>query len=108
MLKNRITQRKATGSAFKNSRKIILKQDYKEGYLLKSDYNNDTRNIVKVRLMPGREPFRADLFDLGALNLPQKYTSPVRLSREKLDDLKTLLPLLPATKPYYYEDLIRS
>ena len=108
LLKNMIAQRKAAGSTLKNSRKIVLKQEYMEGYQLKSDYNNDNSNVVKVRLMPGRVPFNINLFNLASQILQQKYTSPVRLSKEKIDDLQTLLTLLPAAKARYYEDLISS
>lgn len=107
-LKNSIIQRKATDSAFKNSTKYILKQESMGGYLFKSDYNNDSSNIVKVRFMPGMKPFSANLFALGTQTLRQKYTYPVRLSKEKIDDVKALLTLLPAAKARYCEDLIRS
>ncbi|KAK3858615.1 hypothetical protein Pcinc_035203 [Petrolisthes cinctipes] len=70
-----ITKRKAPGSTFKHSHKIFLRLEFREGYLLKSDYEADNENVTNVRLQKGRAAWSRKLFDLFAPPLPSQSTT---------------------------------
>ena len=103
-----VTKRKAVGSSFKDSRKILLRNDYLEGYLLKSDYEADDSNITRVRLQKGRArvAWSRQLFDLSAHPLTKQYNGPISLTPEKVRDLQYLLTLLPTMSHPFYQEII--
>ncbi|KAK8375197.1 hypothetical protein O3P69_015668 [Scylla paramamosain] len=76
------------------------------GYLVKSDYEPDDNNIIKVRLQKGRAAWSHQLFDLSTQPLPQKYTSPIALRPEKVRDLQSLLALMPQNAHPFYRSII--
>ncbi|KAG0695094.1 Nucleolar protein 8 [Chionoecetes opilio] len=70
-------------------------------YLLKSDYEADSENIIEVRLQKGRAAWSHKVFDLSAPRLPKHYSCPLALKKEKVRDLQYLLDLMPVNKQTY-------
>lgn len=75
VLQNKITKRKVSTKAFRNVKKILVKLQYREGYLLKPDYSHGDAYATKVRVMPGKSAFHIQTFDLSKVPLLTKYES---------------------------------
>ena len=101
-----VTKRKSPGSTFRDCRKLLLRLAYRQGYLLKSDYEADDNNITEVRLQKGRAAWSRKLFDLSAQPLPKQYTGPLVLRPEKVRDLQFLLALMPQNAHPFYWSII--
>ncbi|KAG0716245.1 Solute carrier family 35 member F5 [Chionoecetes opilio] len=86
--------------------KILLRLAFREGYLLKSDYEADSENITEVRLQKGRAAWSRKVFDLSAPRLPKHYSRPLALKKEKVRDLQYLLDLMPVNKQTFYNTII--
>ncbi|KAG0726080.1 Retrovirus-related Pol polyprotein from type-1 retrotransposable element R2 [Chionoecetes opilio] len=86
--------------------KILLCLAFREGYLLKLDYEADSENITEVRLQKGRAAWSRKVFDLSALRLPKHYSRPLALTKEKVCDLQYLLDLMPVNKQTFYNNII--
>ncbi|KAG0714266.1 hypothetical protein GWK47_014468 [Chionoecetes opilio] len=86
--------------------KILLRLAFREGCLLKSDYEADSENITEVRLQKGRAAWSRKVFDLSAPRLPKHYSRPLALKKEKLHDLQYLLDLMPVNKQTFYNNII--
>lgn len=101
-----VTKRRPPGTTFRDCRKLLFRLAYPQGYLVKSDYEPDDNNIIKVRLQKGRAAWSHQLFDLSTQPLPQKYTSPIALRPEKVRDLQSLLALMPQNAHPFYRSII--
>ncbi|KAG0717398.1 hypothetical protein GWK47_054537 [Chionoecetes opilio] len=88
--------------------KIFLRLAFREGYLLKSDYEADSENITEVRLQKGRVAWSRKVFDLSAPRLPKHYSRPLALKKEKVRDLQYLLDLMPVNKQTFYNNIINA
>ncbi|KAG0712923.1 hypothetical protein GWK47_001966 [Chionoecetes opilio] len=86
--------------------KILLHLAFREGYLLKSDYEADGENITEVRLQKGRPAWSRKVFDLSVPRLPKHYSRPLALKKEKVCDLQYLLDLMPVNKQTFYNNKI--
>ncbi|KAG0711579.1 hypothetical protein GWK47_020361 [Chionoecetes opilio] len=86
--------------------KILLRLAFREGYLLKSDYEADSENITEVRMQKGRAAWSRKVFDLSAPRLPKHYSRPLALKKEKVRDLQYLLDLMPVNKQTFYNNII--
>ncbi|KAG0713993.1 hypothetical protein GWK47_014971 [Chionoecetes opilio] len=86
--------------------KILLCLAFREGYLLKSDYEADSENITEVRLQKGRAAWSRKVFDLSAPRLPKHYSRPLALKKEIVRDLQYLLDLMPVNKETFYNYII--
>ncbi|KAG0718381.1 hypothetical protein GWK47_052487 [Chionoecetes opilio] len=86
--------------------KILLCLTFREGYLLKSDYEADSENITEVRLQKGRAAWSRKVFDLSVPRLPKQYSRPLALKKEKVRDLQYLLDLMPVNKQTFYNNII--
>ena len=89
--------RRATGGTFHIARQLVVDKNYKEGYLLKSDYVlgvDDSPNTTKCRLMKSRKGYNKKLFDLSSVTLAPKYPELRRLDGKKVKDLQTLTQFL--------------
>ncbi|KAG0714678.1 hypothetical protein GWK47_013635 [Chionoecetes opilio] len=86
--------------------KILLRLAFREGYLLKSDYETDSENINEVRLQKGRAAWSRKVFDLSAPRLPKHYSRPLALKKEKVRNLQYLLDLMPVNKQTFYNYII--
>ncbi|KAG0700699.1 Lamin-B receptor [Chionoecetes opilio] len=64
--------------------KILLRLAFREGCLLKSDYEADGENITEVRLQKGRTAWCSKVFDLSDPRLPKHYSRPLALKKEKV------------------------
>ena len=89
-LLGRITKRKVAGRLFSSAAQIVVAAEYKEGYLLKPDYDTLDAAATKVRVMQGMRRFSAAEFNLAREDLPLKYASERLLQKEKVDDLEAL------------------
>ncbi|KAG0729050.1 hypothetical protein GWK47_031183 [Chionoecetes opilio] len=81
--------------------KILLRLAFREGYLLKSDYEADSENITEVRLQKGLAAWSRKVFDLSVPRLPRHDSRPLALKKEKVRDLQYLLDLMPVNKQTY-------
>ncbi|KAG0719726.1 hypothetical protein GWK47_049924 [Chionoecetes opilio] len=86
--------------------KILLRLAFREGYLLKSDYEADSENITEVRLQKGRTAWSRKVFDLSVPRLPMHHSRPLALKKEKVRDLHYLLDLMPVNKQTFYNNII--
>ncbi|KAG0719952.1 hypothetical protein GWK47_049433 [Chionoecetes opilio] len=86
--------------------KILLRLAFREGYLLKSDYEADSENITEVRLQKGRAAWSRKAFDLSVPRRPKHYSRPLALKKEKVRDLQYLLDLMPVNKQTFYNNII--
>ncbi|KAG0721411.1 hypothetical protein GWK47_006373 [Chionoecetes opilio] len=86
--------------------KILLRLGFREGCLLKSDYEADGENITAVRLQKGRAAWSRKVLDLSAPRLPKHYSRPLALKKEKVRDLQYLLDLMPVNKQTFYNNII--
>ncbi|KAG0728952.1 hypothetical protein GWK47_031367 [Chionoecetes opilio] len=80
--------------------KILLRLAFREGYLLKSDFETDSENITEVRLQKGRAAWSRKVFDLSVLRLPKHYSRPLALKKEKVRDP------MPVNKQTFYNNII--
>ena len=105
VLQATITNRTKTLCNFSKGKVFVFDANYKQGFTIKSSFN-DT-DPAKVRLQKGRKQFYdSNIFDLGKQNLPQKYTSPIKLNVKKLEDLQAMLLYIPPHHKAFTEDLI--
>ncbi|KAG0726611.1 hypothetical protein GWK47_036172 [Chionoecetes opilio] len=86
--------------------KILLRLAFREGCLLKSDYEADSENITEVRLQKGRAAWSRKVFDLSVPRLPKHYSCPLALKKKKVCDLQYLLNLMPVNKQTFYNNII--
>ncbi|KAG0718683.1 hypothetical protein GWK47_051967 [Chionoecetes opilio] len=86
--------------------KILLRLAFREGYLLKPDYEADSENITEVRLQKGRAAWSRKVFDLSAPRLLKHYSRPLAFKKEKVHDLQYLLDLMPVNKQTFYNNII--
>ncbi|KAG0720936.1 hypothetical protein GWK47_047435 [Chionoecetes opilio] len=86
--------------------KILPRLAFREGYLLKSDYEADGENIPEVRLQKGWAARSRKVFDLSAPRLPKHYSRPLAFIKEKVRDLQYLLDLMPVNKQTFYNNII--
>ena len=108
LLQNSITKRKSKELNFQDARVIIFDANYKEGFKIKKNYEEDTPEH-KVRLMPGRKGYSRELFNLGTVDLPPKYQVAIPLSQEKISDIKDLLIYIhPIHKADYFRHIIEA
>ncbi|KAK3885017.1 hypothetical protein Pcinc_010672 [Petrolisthes cinctipes] len=104
VLQNHITKRQAPGRTFKDARKLLFRLNYKEGFIIKSDYASD--NIyTELRLMKGRASYSRDRFNLSVFHLPPLYNNPIPLTEENVRDLQSLFTLLPSDKRTFYQSI---
>lgn len=109
LLKTMVTRRRATASTFKNAKMIILNSEYKEGYVLLQDYDaTNFTNATRMRLMPGRDPYSPNNFNLSTIQLTPKYDRPLRLDQEKVADIRSLYPLLSVAEQQFYENIFQN
>lgn len=97
-----VTRRK-TDVNFSNATQLIVTYQYKEGFLLKTDYNmmSDDTNTIRCRLMKGQAKYSPKLFDLSQIDMPVKYATPRALDKKKVDDLRSMLSLVkPSARPW--------
>lgn len=114
VMEHYITKRKAPGSTFKDARKIMLRLEFREGYLLKSDYEPAGTNVTEVVLQKGRltkgerqgSIWSREKFDLSAVPLPPKYTQPLLLRDGKVEDIAFLMKLLPLNEQVFYQKIV--
>ena len=50
--------------------------------------------------------YNSHLFNLATIRPPIKYETPVKLTEMKLEDIKSLLPLIPPEHRSFMDDLI--
>ena len=55
--------------------------------------------------MKGKGAWSRDRFNLSTVPLPPLYDAPLKLSEEKLSDLRSLLCLMPDEKKAFYQGL---
>ncbi|MPC91568.1 hypothetical protein E2C01_086613 [Portunus trituberculatus] len=90
-----MTKRKASQGKFSKSSQIVVKDAYKEGFLIKDHYSGIDEDAVKVRLQPGRKSYDFGNFHLENLNMIRKYNQERLLKKSKVNQLKSLLPFYP-------------
>ena len=104
-----VTRRK-TNVNFSNATQLIVTYQYKEGFLLKTDYNmtSDDKNAVRCRLMKGQGKYSCKQFDLSKIDLPVKYSSPRALDKKKVDDLRSMLGCVNPVAKEWMQQLINT
>ncbi|KAG0717042.1 hypothetical protein GWK47_055240 [Chionoecetes opilio] len=110
-LKSACTLRRTQSVGFAKARQLVVDAQYPEGYVMKNTYNFDeeTDGVDKrVRLMPGRSPYQAQLFNLANEDFPLKYAASVRLAPAKLRDLRLLFNLLDNRGRAWLENVFTS
>ncbi|XP_064085627.1 uncharacterized protein LOC135200853 [Macrobrachium nipponense] len=108
LLQSRITNRTSKTTSLQDARVIVYDCRYGEGYAIKNNYDvADTSDNHQVRLMKGRGKYSQMAFDLSEVTLPPRYTTPIPLSKEKLQDIKDLvLYVTPLESAQYFRDII--
>ena len=93
------TVRKAQG--FAKARQLVVDSQFKEGYVIRNHYMLDHPQFelgcpddAKVRLMPGKARYNNDTFNLATVDLPNKYARCVKLTAEKVKDLRSMFNFL--------------
>ena len=105
VLQTWITNRSRTGAIFSNGKVFIFDENYKQGFGIKATYNQ--LDVTNVKLQKGRlTTYNSHLFNLATIRPPIKYETPVKLTEMKLEDIKTLLPLIPPEHRSFMDDLI--
>ena len=97
-----VTKRK-TAINFSTASQLIVTYQYKEGFLLKTDYNfkSDDTNTFRCRLMKGQAKYSPKMFDLSNMKLLMKYPAARVLDKKKVDDLRSMLDyLLPLSREW--------
>ncbi|MPC96090.1 hypothetical protein E2C01_091328 [Portunus trituberculatus] len=91
----------------------MLRDTFKEGYLLKPDYDTTGNNITEVVLQKGRRLqstsgsiWTRNKFDLSAVPLTPKYTQPLLLRDGKVDDISFLMYLIPSEDHPFYQKIV--
>ena len=107
-MQNFITKRTSKTTNLLNARVIIFDINYKDGFILKESYDlEDTEDEHRVRLMKGRAAYSSKAFNLSEPVLNARYNAPIPLTKEKLQDLKDLLPYIaPLEKQSYLRSVI--
>ena len=108
ILQKFITKRTSKTTAVHNARVIIYDISYMEGIILKESYDlEDTEDEHPVRLMKGRAAYSRKAFNLSDVSLSARYNGPIPLKKEKVQDLKDLLPYIaPMEKQAYLRSVI--
>ena len=87
---------------------ILVNSEYKEGYVLQHYDENNFTNATRMRLMPGRDPYSPNNFNLSTIQLTPKYDRPLRLDQEKVADIRSLYPLLSVAEQQFYENIFQN
>ncbi|KAK3878144.1 hypothetical protein Pcinc_017205 [Petrolisthes cinctipes] len=90
VLQNHI-KRQAPGRTFKDACKLLFRLRYKEGFIIKSDYELDSF-YTEVRLMKGRASYSHDRFNLSVVPLPPLYDAPIPLTKKSSETLRAYSP----------------
>ena len=94
--------------SFAGAAQLVVSCDYKEGYIIKTDYqfSNNGSNTYRCRLQKGRKPYAPKLFDLGAAPLKVKYPTDRLLSGNKVEDLECLISFVYGASQEWLMSLI--
>ncbi|KAG0716978.1 hypothetical protein GWK47_008392 [Chionoecetes opilio] len=87
---------------------ILPRLAFREGCLLKSDYEADGERITEVRLQKGQAAGSRKVFDLSAPRLPKHHSRPLALKKEKVPDLQYLLDLMPVNKQTFHNNITHA
>ena len=110
LLAKHITKRLPPTEKFSKACQLVLDSGYKEGYLLKTDYDaNDTAdNTQYVRLQKAKGDYSRKSFDLSEVPLKVKYTEERLLNPDKIKDLITLSRLMPPASEAWTKQTINK
>ncbi|KAG0711535.1 hypothetical protein GWK47_020436 [Chionoecetes opilio] len=107
VLQKSITHRKPKPPySFQNARSFKLLSKFCEGYFICRDYTGQA--LGSVRLMKGQARYTRRMFDLSAVQLPQKYPKIRRLQPGKMQHLQQLLDFIPNVNQPYLQFIIRK
>ena len=108
VLQDFITKRSSKSTNLLKTRVIIYDINYMEGITLKESYDlSDTEDEHRVKLSKGRAAYSRQAFNLSETSLSVLYNAPIALTKDKLQDLKDLLPFIaPMEKQAYLKNLI--
>ncbi|XP_063876931.1 uncharacterized protein LOC135109482 [Scylla paramamosain] len=107
VLQKSITHRKPKPPySFQDTRSFQLLSTFCEGYFICRDYSGQA--MGSVRLMKGQARYTRRMFDLSAVQLPQKYPTIRRLQPGKLQHLQQLLEFIPNVNQPYLQFIIRK
>ena len=106
-LKTYVVQRKPrdTSVKFKDARRLAFNFRYREGYFVGLHYPEESV-VHPVRLMPGRANYAPSKFNLGHVQLEQKYATPLQLSAEKMKDLESLTTFMTSSQAAYLKEVL--
>ena len=94
VLMQHITKRQ-TEVNFSKACQLIVTYQYKEGYMLKNDYDFKSDDSAhRSRLMKGMRKYAAKIFDLSQVQLQSKYETERVLHKNKVDDLSRMVDLV--------------
>ena len=104
ILLQHVTKRQ-TEVAFSKACQLVVTYQYKEGYLLKNDYDfksDDT--AIRSRLMKSTKKYSPKLFNLSSIELQPKYATARVLNKNKVDDLSKIIDFVfPVAKNWLRE-----
>ena len=93
--------KRPTRLPFSHARQLVVDSGYKEGYILKSDYNladSDSRQgCFRSRLMKGNAKYADKAFNLSHFPLQPKYPHELLLNPQKIRDLTSLIRFMGST-----------
>ena len=103
-----ITKRQ-TPVSFAKACQLVVDMGYKEGYLIKTDYNflDTEENTHRCRLMKTNRRYSSKLFDLSNCPLAPKYPCERLLNPAKVRDLERLAKLMTPTSEAWTLEVVR-
>ena len=109
VLLSKVTIRRTSEAKFSSASQIVLPFDFKEGYVLKEDYDPEDGNCTPVRLMPGRKKYDSTKFNLSRYAMQPKYQTERVLKPEKVRDLQALTVfIINQERRAWLEGLVQS
>lgn len=101
VLSDMITKRSSIKSmSFRNARAFIVDNSRRDSVGILNAHS--LRQPYWIRVEGGNGTGSGPCLDLSSVPLPEKYSKPVRISKQKVTDLKALLPCIePQYKPYF-------
>lgn len=108
VLSKYVTKR-PTAFPFSRASQLVVTFRYKEGYLIKTDYDfaDLATNVTECRVMKTNRRYSPKLFNLADVPLPSKYPTERLLNPMKTKNLESILGFLGQTSKAWFQDLIQ-
>ena len=104
-----VSKRPTGPVSFSGARQLVVDAFYKEGFMVKGDYDLSDTNAHQVRLMKGNRNYSHKFFNLSSVPLYPLYDEDRKLQAKKVQDLGKLQRFMgPASQQWYAELLSKQ